>query len=43
MKDFNRYTAWVDKVLNGEVKQECEIAMKFAEEAQKRLGRAKHE
>jgi len=43
MKDFNRCTAWINKVLNGEVKQKCEIAMKFAQEAQKKLGRKRDE
>lgn len=42
MKDFNKHTAWIDKVL-AKPEQHFEIVVKFAEEAQRRLGRKKDE
>jgi len=42
MKNFDRKTAWIDKVLS-KPEQHFEIVVKFAEEAKKRLGRKKHD
>lgn len=41
-KTFDRRTAWVDKILS-EPHKYFEIVVRFAEEAQKRLGRKKHD
>ena len=35
---YDRNRGWIKKVLNCAVKQECEIATRFAQEAAKRLG-----
>lgn len=42
MKDFDKHTAWIDKILKTPEKH-FEIVVKFAQEAQKRLGRTKDE
>ena len=42
MKSFDKHTAWIDKVLNNK-EQHFEVVVKFAEEAQRRLGRKKDE
>ena len=42
MKSFDKHTAWINKVLNNK-EQHFEVVVKFAEEAQRRLGRKKDE
>jgi hypothetical protein len=42
MKDFDKNTAWIDKILKAPEKH-FEIVVKFAQDAQKRLGRKKDE
>jgi len=41
-KNYDRHTAWIDKVL-ANPSQHFEVVVKFAKEAQKRLGRKKHD
>jgi len=42
MSSYNKNTEWIDKILNNK-EQHFDIVVRFAEEAQRRLGRKKDE